>query len=587
MKTGLQTTTGALTHSSFAAGLLLRKCDCGNHTVAGGQCTECKKEKSADRVDISSTSIQPKLIVGPCNDPQEQEADRIADHVASSQHSTQDPVIAGDLGQSANLSTSAPPAVAATLTSRGRHLDSSVQKEMESRFGHDFSHVRVHSDAAAEQSAKDIGAEAYTLGNNIVFGAGKFEPASQAGKRLLAHELTHVVQQSARASHNDSGIVRRACGTALGEPSPACTPSSAGMGGWSFWFKVNCDELKPGGDDNIKKLRTGSKLNIHGFASSDGTSEFNDALSCHRANRIAELVRAQRPDCPIQGIFKHGEREAAAEKKGGTSDFWRSVIVEEIKRTPEEWLDPTSVISKAWTLLARAKNNPTDVNLGNAAAHRAQLKTWLESIARSLAPVGAELERKDLDDYRRFYDSAERVWQDIDQWLAVQRHAAAATDTYSKWAPGSGTDSGPELHAKKIPQGARYHIDIFGEGFFKGAINIGMLDRTSTTGVTGTRVPNLIYRKFSGSKTNRIPIADHVADLVTSENGPLGLPGLADEIVRITAPGGTIVLFGPGNMEPYHDAIAKKAGGTVTKVKKDGNVETSITVPLPAQTPGP
>jgi hypothetical protein len=497
---------------------------------------------------------------------------------------TQDPEIAGDLGHPAGLSTSSPPSVAGTLANPGRHLDSSVQKEMEDRFGHDFSHVRVHSDPAAEQSARDIGAHAYTVGNNIVFGAGKFEPASQAGKRLLAHELTHVVQQSA----SDSGVVRRTCGSALGEPSPACSPSSAGMGGWSFWFKVNCDELKPGGDDNIKKLRTGSKLNIHGFASSDGTPEFNDALSCHRANRIAELVRAQRPDCPIQGIFKHGESEAAAQKKGGPSaDFWRSVIIEEIKRTPEEWLDPTSVISKAWTLLARAKNNPTAVNLSNAAAHRAQLKTWLESISKSLAPVGAELERKDLDDYRRFYDSAERVWQDIDQWLAVQQHAAAATDTHSSWAAGSGTDSGPELHAKGAPKGARYHIDIFGEGFFKGAINIGMLDRTSTTGVPGTRVPNLIYRKFSGSKTNRIPIADHVADLVTSENGPLGLPGLTDEIVRITAPGGTIVLYGPDNMEPYHDAIAKKAGGTVTKVKKDGGLETRITVPLPAQTPVP
>ncbi len=493
---------------------------------------------------------------------------------------------ASDPAHPVGSTIASPPSVASTLTNPGRRLETSVRREMEDRFGHDFSRVRVHSGPEAEQSARDLGAHAYTLGNNIVFGPGKFEPASQAGKRLLAHELTHVVQQSSAAG--DTGIVRRTCGTALGEPSPACTPSGAATAGWSVGFKVNCDEPRPGEEDKIRKLRTGSKLNIHGFASSDGTEKFNDALSCHRANYIAQLVRTQRPDCPVLGVFKHGEAQAAAQSKGGPSaDFWRTVVIEEIKRTPEEWLDPTSVISKARTLLARAKNNPTAVNLSNAAAHRAQLKTWLESVPKSLAPVGAELDRKDLDDYRLFYSSAERVWQDIDQWLAVQGHAAAGTDTYTSWASGSGTDWGTELHAKGIPKGARYHIDIFGEGFFAGAVNIGMAERTSTTRVPNTRVPNLVYRKFSGTKTNKIPIADHVADLVTSENGPLGLPGLADEIVRITAPGGTIVLYGPDNMEKEHDAIAKKAGGTVTKVKKDGALETSITVPLAAQTPGP
>ena len=116
---------------------------------------------------------------------------------------------------------------------------------------------------------------------------------------------------------------------------------------------------------------------------------------------------------------------------------------------------------------------------------------------------------------------------------------------------------------------------------------IDVFTLVTQTGKSGTRVPNLIYRNFSATKSNKIPIADHVADLVTSENGPLSLPGLADEIVRITAPGGTIILFGPGNVEPSHDAIARKAGGTVTKNKKGGDVETTITVPLPAQTPGP
>jgi len=66
---------------------------------------------------------------------------------------------------------------------------------MEPRFGHDFSKVRVHTDAKAGESAQAIGAAAYTVGNDLVFGAGRYEPASSAGRALLAHELAHVVQQ--------------------------------------------------------------------------------------------------------------------------------------------------------------------------------------------------------------------------------------------------------------------------------------------------------------------------------------------------------------------------------------------------------
>jgi hypothetical protein len=71
---------------------------------------------------------------------------------------------------------------------------------MEQRFGHDFSRVRVHSDATAEQSARDVNAHAYTMGHNIVFGAGRLAPSTNQGRRLIAHELTHVVQQGAAAS---------------------------------------------------------------------------------------------------------------------------------------------------------------------------------------------------------------------------------------------------------------------------------------------------------------------------------------------------------------------------------------------------
>ena len=77
----------------------------------------------------------------------------------------------------------------------GQPLDDSTRADMETSLGHDFSDVRVHTDSTADQSAKGINANAYTVGNEVVFGAGHFSPESSSGRETLAHELTHVVQQ--------------------------------------------------------------------------------------------------------------------------------------------------------------------------------------------------------------------------------------------------------------------------------------------------------------------------------------------------------------------------------------------------------
>lgn len=77
----------------------------------------------------------------------------------------------------------------------GSPLDTSTRANMESRFGQDFSDVRVHTDGAAHESAKSVNAQAYTVGSNIVFQRDKYDPSSAGGQHMLAHELTHVVQQ--------------------------------------------------------------------------------------------------------------------------------------------------------------------------------------------------------------------------------------------------------------------------------------------------------------------------------------------------------------------------------------------------------
>jgi hypothetical protein len=212
-RTLTQKKTAVPTRASVHSGILQRKCACGNHTVAGGECAECAKAKnnlihqasnhSAPGANFSLRGmpvIQRKLTVGASNDPLEQEADWVADKVmAAAAHSADSgtpPRIQRYAGQATESTDTVPASVDQTLASLGNPLEQTLRQDMEQRFGHDFSRVRVHSGTAAEQSARDVNANAYTVGHNIVFGAGLFTPATHEGRRLLAHELTHVVQQS-------------------------------------------------------------------------------------------------------------------------------------------------------------------------------------------------------------------------------------------------------------------------------------------------------------------------------------------------------------------------------------------------------
>lgn len=89
-----------------------------------------------------------------------------------------------------------PPSPAVDFTRGGEPLDRAVRADLEPRFGFDFRQVRIHRDAQAECAAVGLGASAFTLGSHIAFGRGAYAPQTSAGRDLLAHELTHVVQQS-------------------------------------------------------------------------------------------------------------------------------------------------------------------------------------------------------------------------------------------------------------------------------------------------------------------------------------------------------------------------------------------------------
>ncbi|EDZ67240.1 hypothetical protein NOC27_567 [Nitrosococcus oceani AFC27] len=172
--------------------MLQRKCaSCAN---SGSECAECRKKRTF--------ALQPKLTINEPGDRYEQEADRIAAQVmtmpAQQAASSAPPRIQRLSGEAVAVGRPSvvPDSVHQTLASPGRPLESTLRQDMGQRFGYDFSRVRVHTSRAAEQSARDVNAHAYTVGQNIVFGAGQFAPRTQEGRRLLAHELAHVVQQS-------------------------------------------------------------------------------------------------------------------------------------------------------------------------------------------------------------------------------------------------------------------------------------------------------------------------------------------------------------------------------------------------------
>ena len=146
--------TPKTTFATVQPGLLQRKCACGGSPGVDGECEECRKKQ---------LSLQRRAT---------------------------------------NPATPAtvPPIVHDVLCSPGQPLDAATRAFMQPRFGHDFSQVRIHTDARAAESARAVNALAYTVGRDVVFGARQYSPETIEGKKLVAHELTHVVQQDSFAS---------------------------------------------------------------------------------------------------------------------------------------------------------------------------------------------------------------------------------------------------------------------------------------------------------------------------------------------------------------------------------------------------
>jgi hypothetical protein len=162
--------------------VLQRKCACGGTPGPTGECAECRKNRLQRR---STGQAEPSTV---------------------------------------------PPIVHEVLRSPGQPLDPATRAFMEPRFGHDFSSVRVHTDARAAESAHAVSADAYTVGRDIVFDTGRHASGTTSGRELLAHELAHVVQQGGGAT---GGAMRLRVGAAADPAEAEARQAARLMGGRS------------------------------------------------------------------------------------------------------------------------------------------------------------------------------------------------------------------------------------------------------------------------------------------------------------------------------------------------------------------
>jgi Domain of unknown function (DUF4157) len=216
-KNGDQGRSRSVSPLSTGMPLLQRKCACG------GGCPRCQEE----------LGIQAKLKISEPGDKYEQEADRVADEVMRMPEPSvqrqvepeeeEEEMVQRKMGDRVSSvdsqpeSSEVPPIVREVLNSPGQPLDPDTRTFMESRFGHDFSQVQLHADNRAAQSAQAIDAIAYTVGNHIAFGANQHQSRTFAGRRLLAHELTHVMQQN--ESPPQANMIRRLVGSSSNCPA--------------------------------------------------------------------------------------------------------------------------------------------------------------------------------------------------------------------------------------------------------------------------------------------------------------------------------------------------------------------------------
>jgi hypothetical protein len=332
----------AQSQSEAFAGLLQRKCDCGNRASnIDGECEECQQK--------NALGLQTKLAIGASNDPLEHEADHAAARVVNM-------AAPGVLGQSSapmvqRRATRAadgvvgpvPKAVNETLQTPGAPLSAQARAFFEPRFGYDFAAVRIHDDTRGAESARAVGAHAYTVGNHVVFNRGRYRPQSATGKLLLAHELAHVIQQDRLLRREAISPEPRGHGSNddLDELLPATEPAN----------EVGKDEASTGGIGGLLQRQVDDEIAAPGDLPGGGWAE-KDAAAEIRAQAQAEreCIAATAPDpieCDPAGSLSWSDFSGPAPRRARFGAMTFSVLRERSMNTALLRCMPNTAVAQA------------------------------------------------------------------------------------------------------------------------------------------------------------------------------------------------------------------------------------------------
>jgi hypothetical protein len=302
-------------------------------------CTECSDEANEEKSGLlGKGELDDNLLTGGAPVAQELPAPEEEEEASPAQEmavAKAEPRIlckrSAPDGAGGARTTFAPEIVGQVLQGGGQPLERRTRAAMERRFGHDFSLVRVHVGERASSSAESIWADAYTVGCDIVFRAGRYDPGAPEGQRLLAHELTHVVQQGAAppsAQRPDGSVktagpvterVQRAIATAVtadGAPSHALTGCT-----WGFTFPESVDETCVGAKSGAIWKADPTSLQGHFSEQTrllpsevEVTGPDGNTTSANHCAQVGELKRLG--DCPgkwymLAAVVAHEDVHAA------------------------------------------------------------------------------------------------------------------------------------------------------------------------------------------------------------------------------------------------------------------------------------
>jgi outer membrane protein OmpA-like peptidoglycan-associated protein len=287
---------------------------------------------------LRTREIQAKLSISAPGDESEREADEVADRVMRMPDSGSVQRMCDECEEEAQAVIQTKPANSAAvpaalgsgdlggLRGGGQPLPMAARSFFENRMAHDFAGVRVHADARADELSRSVSARAFTHGNHIVFRTGEYSPDTSSGRRLLAHELTHTIQQGAspassltagtslgmtEGAHSQVASVQRAC-EFVDPPADMvdCDPATSTVGsGTSIQFGLDVSDVTPS-RATISAIAAAwhaggrtAVLRIDGFASCDGAPDHNWRLSCSRA--LAVKAELEAPSDKSPGVLSN------------------------------------------------------------------------------------------------------------------------------------------------------------------------------------------------------------------------------------------------------------------------------------------